>query len=547
LRTLRTETLPAWIDEQVHAVAWDAYDLVGFSSTYDQNLAVLALAGRLAEEYPGLAKVFGGANFDGEMGPELMRSYPCIDYVITGEADLALPAFAARLSAGQSPADIPGVWVRSADGTVSGSGATSPVRDMDALATPDYDDYFAALDRLGSKAVLGGTKVSLVYEASRGCWWGEKHHCTFCGLNALGMTFRSKSPARVLAELKELTSRHRVLDVAAVDNIIDHRYLTSVCADLRETGWDLRLFFEVKANLNRSQLQTLRQAGINAIQPGIESLNSHVLTLMRKGSTMLTNVRLLKWSRFYGIDVAWNILAGFPGETDADYEQQLALVPTLQHLQPPSGVGRIWLERFSPYFTGDYPIHDVRPEDAYRFVYPQPDIALERIAYYFAYRAEGVASREVRDRLRDAVRQWRARWDSDDRPRLTYQRGPDWITFIDTRGETGSKVTVDGWGVDVYEFCDDKPHSIPRILQHLSDKVGVSVSARSLSTVLDVYLAKGLMVCDDGKYLSIALPQEVHRITAAAALRPPRAVCGRGWTRRPVRCRSSLPAHRPGP
>lgn len=31
----------------------------------------------------------------------------------------------------------------------------------------------------------------LLYEASLGCWWGEKHHCTFCGLNGTTMKFRA--------------------------------------------------------------------------------------------------------------------------------------------------------------------------------------------------------------------------------------------------------------------------------------------------------------------------------------------------------------------
>ena len=35
-------------------------------------------------------------------------------------------------------------------------------------------------------------------ETARGCWWGERQHCTFCGLNGATMAFRSKTPERVL-------------------------------------------------------------------------------------------------------------------------------------------------------------------------------------------------------------------------------------------------------------------------------------------------------------------------------------------------------------
>ena len=44
-------------------------------------------------------------------------------------------------------------------------------------------------------------------------------------------------------------------------------------------------------------------AGVRAIQPGIESLSTRILKLMRKGATRLINVRLLKWAAYYGMTV----------------------------------------------------------------------------------------------------------------------------------------------------------------------------------------------------------------------------------------------------
>ncbi len=41
-------------------------------------------------------------------------------------------------------------------------------------------------------------RIFVPYETSRGCWWGQKKHCTFCGLNPLGMNYRAKSPERAV-------------------------------------------------------------------------------------------------------------------------------------------------------------------------------------------------------------------------------------------------------------------------------------------------------------------------------------------------------------
>jgi radical SAM superfamily enzyme YgiQ (UPF0313 family) len=68
-------------------------------------------------------------------------------------------------------------------------------------------------------------QVWIPFESARGCWWGAKHHCTFCGLNGSAMRFRAKSPQRVLSELADLARRHHSFRFEAVDNILEPRYL----------------------------------------------------------------------------------------------------------------------------------------------------------------------------------------------------------------------------------------------------------------------------------------------------------------------------------
>src|SRR5262249_21046555 len=146
-----------------------------------------------------------------------------------------------------------------------------------------------------------------------------KQHCTFCGLNGSGMAFRSRPPAVVQQELTAAVRRQRTLDVLTVDNIMDQRYFSTLLPALAETGWDLRPHYELKANLQPEQLETLRRAGVWHVQPGIESLSSRVLGLMRKGITGCRNVETLREGAEQGLTVAWNWLYGFPGETAADY------------------------------------------------------------------------------------------------------------------------------------------------------------------------------------------------------------------------------------
>jgi hypothetical protein len=66
-----------FLDHCLAAVPWRDYAVVGFTSTFEQNIASLALARRLKAIAPGTVIVFGGANWEAAMGQELHRRFPC--------------------------------------------------------------------------------------------------------------------------------------------------------------------------------------------------------------------------------------------------------------------------------------------------------------------------------------------------------------------------------------------------------------------------------------------------------------------------------------
>src|SRR3954451_17228322 len=117
------------------------------------------------------------------------------------------------------------------------------------------------------------------------------------------MAFRGKSPNYVLEELGRAAKRYGIRRFSAVDNILEMSYLKTFLPKLIEEGAGYDLFYEIKANLTPEQIKLLSEAGVRSVQPGIESLNSHVLDLMSKGITGIRNVNTLRWMRYYGIFV----------------------------------------------------------------------------------------------------------------------------------------------------------------------------------------------------------------------------------------------------
>jgi ribosomal peptide maturation radical SAM protein 1 len=502
LRTRRCD-VPVYLDGLVANFPWKDAAVVGFTSTFQQSTASFALARRLKLCHPRIITVFGGANFDGEMGPELVRAVDCIDAAVIGEGDRAFPDLLSALAAGSSLDRVPGVAHRQ-DGQVKVSPPRPATDQLDDLPVPDYHEYFDHAEDLGLLPRVGHRNVWLPIETARGCWWGVKHHCTFCGLNGTTMRFRSKSAERVLRELAEQAKRYRSFLFEAVDNILDMAYFAELFPVLAENETGYEIFYEVKANLSREQLKLMANAGITHIQPGIESLSSNVLQLMRKGVRAIQNINLLRWAQYYGMRVSWNLLWGLPGETEQDYADQVAVIPQLRHLPPPEASARIWLERFSPIFTerDTFRLRRRAPERSYRYIYPD-SVDLERIAYFFDYELDGGLPDSTYTPLRLAVDDWAGAWQDASPPTLKYWSAPRFVQIYDERqqGKEGT-YTLENTLADLYLACVNRPTTAAAVRRSLN----LRLPAEGIQEVFEEFQRQGLMFLDGQFVLALAVP-----------------------------------------
>jgi ribosomal peptide maturation radical SAM protein 1 len=509
LEEVKVEGAPRFLTQMLTQIDWGQYQIVGFTSTFDQNVASLTLAKLIKDLYPSVRIVFGGANFDGEMGLEHLRVWPWIDYVVVGEGEVPFPALVRQILTGNSGEMPAGVAYRQ-NGTLQFKPTPHLFADFQRTGPPDYDDYFGQLDRLDPQRSESLNRI-LLYEAARGCWWGEKHHCTFCGLNSQSMEFRSKSPDQAFDEMRSLASRYNTTRFRFVDNIIDMKYIDGVFGRLAAEKCDLDIFIETKSNLTRRQMQTLAHGGLRSMQPGIESLSPSQLKEMDKGVSPLQNLQCLKWGNYYGIHISWNILLGFPGETNEDYRRQIDLIPSILHLQPPEAVGEFWLERFSPYFKWPekYGLRITGPGLAYEYVYDSRMVDLRKIAYDFEYELiEKRVDPALMEELTQATREWKRRHATEDKPFLVYTKAIDFLTIFDGRSaERPFKERYDWPHASIIEFCNDAPKYLGQIRGELNDrKPGTGDDVAVVQQALDGLLAKRILYEEKGRYLTLALP-----------------------------------------
>lgn len=502
--------MPGFLDSCVKDLLSVSPQAVGFSCVFGQNVASLILAKKLKEIAPATRIIFGGNNCDGPMGVALHKTFPWVDIVVRGEGEIVLPELLSDICANRPIRPQAGICYRENDESVIIDTDAKKQVSMDDVPMPDYDEYFDQLSKSSSYTQIK-SRVRILFESARGCWWGEKHHCTFCGLNGQSMKFRSKTASQVAEEIYALSARYQQMVFQAVDNIIDMAYFKDLLPRLRQfrrEGLDYTFFYETKSNLRKDHLRLLRQAGVLTIQPGIESLSSHILKMMRKGTTAMQNICLLKWARQYGVNVVWNILYGFPREPREEYVRMADVFQSLTHLEPPS-TGQIVVERFSPYHDtpSAFGITNVKPSPFYSHIYPLDEGTIYNLTYDFVHSNEdGSNPLDGFELIKGVIDMWREAYIRSGNS-LTYKQGPGFMIINDRRSNLeASDYTLGEMESIIYRACDAGA-SLAAIQKSLIKQAFTTITVNEIKEFMDSLLASRLVYEEDGRYLSLALPE----------------------------------------
>lgn len=481
-------------------INWDQYNLVGLSTIF-YSVPSLAFVKALKKMVPNAPPtILGGSNCAGDMGRQLIKSYSFLDYICRGEGEELIVELVNSICKNFPKHEhINGLlWKDSIGEPVCNGTQARVIDELDKLETPEYSSW---INQLKKNNFNIDYKKRLVIETSRGCWYGEKCQCVFCGLNGESIRYREKSPERAISEFSGL-KKYGIKSLNASDNILSHSYFNTVIPLLINAKFDYNIFYETKANLSYDQLKSLQKAGITWIQPGIESLSTPILKLMRKGVNALQNVRLLKWASELGIGVSWNILYGLPNENPEEYNKMAELVPAIQHLQPPVfSCNKIRLDRFSPLFelhhSGNVGIKNVKPYETYNSIYPFDNESLNNLAYYFEFdyideRKPAIYSKP----LQEAVNEWKNNFGNIS---FTCCNQDSTLYLFDSRDHNGTqKSLLRNAKRDVYLRCANGIRKNELIHDMCVDKDEIEI-------IISEFVENKWIVVIDGKLLSLAI------------------------------------------
>jgi len=497
----------------IERIDWAAYALAGFSVCLCQLTSTLYFIKAIKQKHPGLITVVGGSTFCAHATQPVLALFPEIDVVIIGEGELPFSRIIHHLNRSKTLTDLPpgdGLFTRHAAAELKpGRNSFSQMDSLDKLPVPDYQDYFKLL---GSFHPQKSFFPTLPVEISRGCWWkrtaGHKKStgCAFCNLNLQWNGYRAKKPSQVVSEIDTLTSTHKTLSVAIADNVLPRGSSGKIFKQLATLQKDLCLFSEIRATTPLTELRRMRDAGMLEVQVGIEALSTRLLKKLKKGTTAIQNLEIMRNCEALGIANISNLIFQFPGSDEQDVSETLHHLNFAAPFRPLKGVN-FWLGLDSSVWQQpeSYGIKAVYNHPNWRYLFPARVYkALPFIIQ--AYRGDVAYQRKIWKPVIQKVETWLNIYNDLQKgpshsPILSFRDGRDFLIIRQRRFQAEPMThRLVGPSRQMYLFCQHY-----RSLKRIRDQFPAYPEDKIVA-FLRMMVDKKLMFGENKRYLSLAAP-----------------------------------------
>jgi radical SAM superfamily enzyme YgiQ (UPF0313 family) len=288
---------------------------------------------------PELPIVWGG--WHPSLFPEDTLGEPSIDAVVAGQGEETFAELVTRLAAREPLDGVAGATIRSA-GAIVGN-PPRPMRDVNLF--PPHDYTLVDLERFFA---LKGRR-QLDYVSSQGC----RFRCTFCADPFVYKRgWYGLEPERVASELSALERAHGVTDVAFQDETFftSPRRVAAIASALLDRGtrftWTATMRADQGCRLDEETIELCRRSGLRRVIVGVESGAQEMLDWMKKDIGRDQVFAAADRCRRAGIGALFNLIVGFPDETDESVEETLR---TARELSSMSRTFEIAIFYYRPY------------------------------------------------------------------------------------------------------------------------------------------------------------------------------------------------------
>lgn len=254
--------------------------------------------------------------------PEYIIDHDWVDFVCTGEGELALLELVERMARGTDLSDVPTMWVKSSDGEIHRNEIGPLENDLDALPFPEKQLWWE----------WGAFRDNLEVFTGRGC----PFKCTFCNIryqreifDDKGDFLRKRSVENVIIELEQNLARYDVSHISVHDdnfttNVLWVEEFCEVYRDRIGLPW---YCFGYPTTLKPRLMKAMSAANCSMLFMGIDSGDEDVRKQLyerpMKDELIYDKAKLI---HDHGIRSFMSTIYGSPGETPEQMWKTLEMV-----------------------------------------------------------------------------------------------------------------------------------------------------------------------------------------------------------------------------
>ena len=308
-------------------------------------IALSQLARRLRPEVP---VIFGG--WHSSLLPEQTIRSGKTDMVVRGQGERTLLEIALQLREGKFPVAVSGISFN--DGEQVFHNPERPAENIHHFPTPAFSlaNFDAYEKRTGRR--------KLPFASSLGC----PYACHYCTDQVFyERRFNAYPVSRVVADVTGLVEQHRLEEVAFLDSNfpVNVRRAIDIARGFIDAkvrfSWTFQASTDLLCRMSDDEVCLLGQAGVTHMGFGTESASETVLESMNKKHQRIDDMfETARKSQQAGIRVTFNLILGYPGETEADRVETFRVMSDI--FQRHSNVS------FSPNIFTPYPGIPIWPE-----------------------------------------------------------------------------------------------------------------------------------------------------------------------------------------
>ena len=302
-----------------NVVRWTRPFVVGISSLFTAYSQQAIHTAQLVKAVNPNCHVVLGGHHPTALPQEVMAN-AAVDYCLRGEGEEALPALVKALKQKKSPAQVPGIVLRQADGTISRS---APALANLVKAPPP------AIQLLNNRFYRRQGQATMVITASRGC----PLRCSYCALSAgSAIRYRRRPVALVIEEIEEFARQRPLgfIDFEDENISLDRQWFGYLLDEIRH-----RFAGKIELRAMNGLLPTTLDAEIIGAmyQAGFRALNLSLVTTARgrladfgRPDCKASFAQAVAIADGLGLESVGYIIIGAPGQTPAESLADLLFV-----------------------------------------------------------------------------------------------------------------------------------------------------------------------------------------------------------------------------